>query len=67
MDTSKTNSSMKSSEELRDWVFSDEPPKKHDEKNEEHSLKGTAASLAILAVCMVAMWGAVFWLYMSRV
>ncbi|MFD2760651.1 cytochrome c oxidase subunit 2A [Lentibacillus juripiscarius] len=36
-------------------------------KNDEKSLRGTFASVLIVAAIIVVMWAGVFWLYMERV
>jgi hypothetical protein len=41
--------------------------KKQGEKEGEKSMKGTVASLGILAAVIVVMWLGVYWIYMSRV
>jgi hypothetical protein len=42
-------------------------PKTQDDNGEEKFLKGTVASLGILAAVIVVMWLGVYWIYMSRV
>ena len=42
-------------------------PNTHDDNEKEKFLKGTVASLGILAAVIVVMWLGVYWIYMSRV
>ncbi|WP_164669541.1 cytochrome c oxidase subunit 2A [Virgibacillus doumboii] len=37
------------------------------DSNDEKSLKGTFASVLVVAAIIVVMWIGVFWLYMERV